>query len=245
MTSRILAPAAAAAALLAFPVSATAEPVQDLTFGVTPRKVSTKKDPKSITATVKTGTRETTPGVQPPTLSSAAIYFPAGSQYNGDLFPKCSPSSISAARSTEDCPSGSIVGSGRAAGLAPGPITQNDLKIVVVNGGKRILNLFIEGSNPLRIQSNVAGRFSGASGDFGTKLELDIPQNLQEPAPGVPVTLSLIELKVGKSIKVKGQTRGVLEIWKCNRGIWKAKGEFRFARGAAPITKNFSLTCKK
>lgn len=245
MTSRILAPAAAAAALLAFPVSAMAESVQDLTVKATPTKASTTKSPKSVTLNVSTGSRETTAGVQPPTLSRAEIFFPAGSKYNGDLFPKCSSSSISAAKSTDDCPSGSIVGKGKASGLAPGPITQNDLTVTAANGGKNLINLFVEGSSPLRIQSNIAGKLSQASGDFGLKLKIDVPQNLQEPAPGVNVAITLFQVKIAKSTKVKGKTRGLVEITSCKGGTWKSKGEFGYAGGAPSKTTNVSQKCTK
>ncbi|UUY03208.1 hypothetical protein LRS13_21445 [Svornostia abyssi] len=245
MTTRILAPAAAAAALFAFPAAAMAEPVQDLTVKASPTKASTTKSPKSVALNVSLGSRETTPGAQPPTLSSVDLFFPAGSKYNGDLFPKCSSSSISAAKSTADCPSGSIVGKGKAAGLAPGPITQNDLTIVAANGGKNTVNLFVEGTSPLRIQSNIVGQLSKGSGDYGLKLKVNVPQNLQEPAPGVPVAITLFQVKIQKSIKVKGKTRGLVEITSCKGGQWKSKGDFRYAGGAPSTTVNVSQKCTK
>ena len=242
---RFLVPACAAATLLAVPTAAMAEPVQDLTIKASPSKASTTKSPKSVALSVSLGSRETTPGAQPPTLSYVDLYFPAGSKYNGNLFPTCTGSKISAARSTDDCPSGSIVGTGKAAGLAVGGILQNDLKITAVNGGKSKINLFVEGTSPLRIQSNIVGTLSNATNKYGLKLKVPVPANLQEPAPGVKVAITLFQVKIQKSRKIKGKTRGIVEITKCTGGKWDAKGDFRYADGAAPKTVNLTQKCTK
>ncbi|UUY03209.1 hypothetical protein LRS13_21450 [Svornostia abyssi] len=234
--------ALAAAAALAMTATANAAPSQDFNITAKPAKSSTSSKKFPVTVDFSTGTKDD-PGVQPPTTSKAAVFFPAGAVWNGDLFPKCAASSISSAKSTDDCPSGSIVGKGKAAGLAPGPITQNDLTIIAVNGGKDRLNLFVEGTSPLRIQSNLDVKIKKASGDFGLSLNVDIPQNLQEPAPGVPVAITLFQVKVGKTIKVKGKTRGITEVNKCN-GTWKAKGVFTYKDGTS-ATVNDSLKCTK
>jgi hypothetical protein len=224
------------------PAAANAEVSQDFSVSATPAKSSTAKKKTPVTLGFSTGTKDST-GAQPPTTSKAVIYFPAGSVYNGNLFPKCSASKINAAKSTDDCPSKSIVGSGKAAGLAPGPILQDDLKITVVNGGKSSVNLFVEGTSPLRIQSNLAAKLSQASGDYGLKLSVDIPQNLQEPAPGVPVAITLFQVKVGAKIKVKGKTRGIVEINRCG-GTWKAQGEFTYRTGTVAKVQD-SQRCSK
>lgn len=231
-----------AAAALAIPATASAEVSQDFSVSASPGKASTSKKKVPITLNFSTGTKDST-GAQPPTTSKAAVYFPAGSVWNGDLFPKCSASSISSAKSTDDCPSGSIVGSGKAAGLAPGPITQNDLKITAVNGGASSVNLFVEGTSPLRIQSNLAAKLTKSSGEFGLKLAVDIPQNLQEPAPGVPVAITLFQVKVGKTITKKGVKRGIVEVNKCS-GTWKSKGEFTYRTGTVAKV-NAQQKCSK
>lgn len=222
---------------LALPVGAAAEPVQDFDVQATPAKTK-----RPIALGFSTGTRETTPGVMPPSLDRVSVLFPAGSTYNGHLFPTCDSGAISAARSTDDCPSGSIVGTGRAAGVAPGGITQDDLKITVVNGGRTRVNLFVEGTSPLRIQSNIIASISKASGNFGVKLSTQIPANLREPAPGVKVGISLFKVNVSRTIRVKGRKRGLIEITKCSGGSWKSQGQFTFDTGAK-ITVDDRLPC--
>ncbi|MBJ7330902.1 MAG: hypothetical protein JHC95_13455 [Solirubrobacteraceae bacterium] len=245
MFGRTLAFAGVAVLALALPVAAIAEPVQDLTVKATPNKASSKKSPKSAKLSVSLGSRETTAGVQPPTLSKAVIYFPAGAKYNGAKFPVCKATAIDAAKSTDECPAGSIIGKGKAAGQAPGGVTQTDLTIVAANGGKNKVNLFVEGASPLRIQSNIVGTMSPATGAYGLKLSVPVPANLQEPAPGVPVAITLFAVDIQKSMKKAGKTVPIFEITKCTGGTWKAKGEFSYAGGVPSKTVETSQKCTK
>ncbi len=238
---KYIAPAVALAAALAIPTAAQATVTQDFTISASPAKASTSKKKVPITLSVSTGTKDDT-GAQPPTTKAATLFFPKGSVWNGNLFPTCKASVIDGAKSTEDCPSGSIVGSGKAAGLAPGPITQNDLKITVANGGKSVVNMFVEGTSPLRIQSNIEAKVSYAKG--GVKLYVPIPTNLQEPAPGVPVAITLFSVKVGKSAKIKGQKRGIIEVNKCDGGKWSGNGTFDYVN-APSIDVERSIKCSK
>ncbi|MBJ7330903.1 MAG: hypothetical protein JHC95_13460 [Solirubrobacteraceae bacterium] len=233
-----------AAAALALPAAATAEVTQSLDVSATPNKASTKSKKTSITVNFSTGTKDST-GALAPTTTKASVAFPKGSVWNGDLLPKCSSSSIDAAKSTDDCPEGSIVGSGTVEASAPGGITQKDVTIIAANGGKSLVNLFLEGSSPLRIQSNLPVKISKGSGDFGLALNVNIPESLQEPAPGVPVSINKFQVKVGKKFKdKKGKTRGLVEVNECKGGKWKARGTFSF-RTHEPITVDDSFPCKK
>jgi hypothetical protein len=238
-----IAPAIACAAALAVPAGAQAEVIQDFTISASPSKASTAKVKRSVTLNVTTGTRDTT-GAQPPTTKKATLFFPRGAVWNGGLFPRCAASRINAAKSTEDCPSGSIVGSGKAAGLAPGPITQNDLTIVLTNAGPGGVNMFVEGTSPLRIQSNIAATIRRVSGKYGIRLDVPIPQNLQEPAPGVPVAITLFQVKVGKAARIKGKRRGLIEINRCDGGQWSGEGTFEYAT-APSITQSRTIRCSR
>ena len=244
MTKRI-APAMAVAVALAVPASAQAEVIQDFTISASPNTASTSKKKRSVTLKVKTGTRDTT-GALPPTTKKATLFFPKGSQWNGDMFPKCSGSSISSARSTDDCPKGSIIGKGKAAGSATGGIIQNDLTIVVANGGKSTVNMFVEGTSPLRIQSNIEAKIVRlpSSSKYGIRLEVPIPQNLQEPAPGVATAITNFEVSVGKSATIKKQKRGIIEITRCDGGKWSGEGTFEYVN-SPNYSASRTIKCKK
>lgn len=228
---------------LLVPTAGHAEVIQDFTISATPTKSSTKKVRRSVTLKISTGTRDTT-GAQPPSTKNVQIFFPQGSRWNGDLFPTCAPSEISSAKSTADCPAGSIIGTGKAAGLAPGPITQNDLKISIANGGKSALSMFVEGTSPLRIQSNIVVKLTRVSGKYGLRTDIPIPLNLQEPAPGVPVAVTLFSITIKKTAKIKGKTRGIIEIDRCDGGIWNGEGSFEYADGT-DFAASRRLKCTK
>ncbi len=229
---------ATAAALLA-PQVATAAPVQDFdarvdgkTSGV---NAGSKKNPTPHSLRITTGTRETTAGVLPPTTKEAKIYFPRGAKFNGRYFRDCSSSRISSARSTDDCTRASVVGDGEAAGDATGGITQDDLDITAVNGvdGKYV-NLFVEGTSPLRIQSNIRASIRALkSSTYSYRLDVPIPLNLQEPAPGVRVAISNFRVNIDrKTVSRRGDRVGYIESTSCpSNRRWKFKGVFEYADG--------------
>ncbi|MGK2938150.1 MAG: hypothetical protein ACSLFR_10165 [Solirubrobacteraceae bacterium] len=227
------------AAALGAPQAAPAAPVQDFEARIDGRSTNvtagSKRSPRTHALRISTGTRETTAGVLPPTTSRAQIYFPRGARFNGRFFRDCASSRISAARSTDDCPSGSVVGDGEAAGDAPGGITQNDLKITAVNGTDgAYVNLFVEGRSPLRIQSNIkAALRSLKSSTYSYRLDLPIPQNLQEPAPGVRVAVTNFEVSINKrTVRRRGDRIGYIESTSCPRSrTWRFKGVFQYADG--------------
>lgn len=241
---RIGIPAAiVAAAALAVPAAAQAELVREFTITAKPAKASTAKKKYSITLKADVSQRDTT-GALPPTLTRATLFLPPGSTWNGDLFPKCASSTIDAAKSTEDCPPESIVGSGKVAGGAPGGIVQDDVTITAANGGKNTLNLFVEGTSPLRLQSNIAVKLVKLSGKFGMRADIPVPEPLQEPAPGVPVSITSLSLSIGKSAKIKGVKRGIIEVTKCTGGKWFGQGTLDF-RNAESFSADQTIPCKK
>lgn len=227
----LLASVLAAAAL---PAVAAAEPVQDFSVKVTGgTKGGSKKHPVAHGVKISTGTRETTPGVLPPTTAKAVIYFPRGTRFNGKHFPSCSATRIRSARSVEDCSRRAMVGDGDAEAEAPGGVVQNDVTIDVANGRKgRYVNLFVQGTTPLRIQSNIVARIGKASGPYRYKLTVPIPQNLREPAPGVRVAITDFTVSVDRiRRKIDGERRGYLETYSCPKNGWKFKGIFTYANG--------------
>ena len=236
--------AIAAAAALAVPSAANAELVREFTITASPAKASTKTKKTSITLKADVSQRDTT-GALPPTLTRATLLLPPGSTWTGDLFPTCSARTISSSRSTEDCPKGSIVGKGKVEGGAPGGIVQNDVTIVVANGGKSTLNFFVEGTSPLRLQSNIEVKLRKLSGKFGLRADIPVPEALQEPAPGVPVSITRLQLTLGKSGTIKGKRRGIIEVNQCKTGTWMGQGTLDFRPPAESFTAEQRIRCTK
>lgn len=244
--------AVATAAALMVPQVATAAPVQDFDARIDDRtsnvKAGSKRSPRAHSLRITTGTRETTPGVLPPSITEARIYFPRGAKFNGRYFRDCSASRISAARSTDDCTRASVVGDGEATGDATGGITQDDIEITAVNGidGKYV-NLFVEGKTPLRIQSNIKARIrSLKSSTYSYRLDVPIPQNLQEPAPGVFVAISNFRVNIDrKTIIRRGDRVGYIESTSCpSNRRWKFKGVFEY-RDGSKRTETDTVRCRR
>lgn len=243
--------AAGAAAALVVPPVADAEVIQDFEARVDGRSsnvnAGSKRTPRTHSLRVRTGTRDTT-GAQPPTTTRARIYFPRGARFNGARFRDCSSSRINAAKSTADCSSRAVVGDGEAAGLAPGPITQDDLEITLVNGvdGKYV-NLFVEGTSPLRIQSNIKATLRKLrSSTYSYRLDVPIPKNLQEPAPGVPVAITNFDVTVDRErVRSRGKTYGYVESTSCpSNRRWKFKGVFEYTTGQR-ATVTDTVRCRR
>ncbi len=230
--------ATVAAAGHACPGTAGAEVTQDFDVSISPARAGVP-----VTVGFKSGTKESTPGLMPPTVETVEVYFPQGSVYNGGLFPRCRGADISAERTTEGCPKASILGVGRGIALAPGGVVQDDITVTAVNGGPSTANLFLEGVSPVRLQSNLVARMTRTTGAYGVKLSATIPPNMREPAPGVKVALGLFSTKIAGTIVKDGRKRGIVEIRSCKTGTWKMKGVFTFDDGQR-ITVYDTVKCR-
>ena len=84
--------------------------------------------------------------------------------------------------------------------------------------------MLVHGDSPLPIHEVLVGTLSRATGGYGSKLTLDIPQVLQQPAPGAWATL------LDFNLTVKGGTSKspLLGVSGCPRGGLKVGGTFTF-----------------
>ncbi len=137
------------------------------------------------------------------------------------------------------CSSKSKVGTGSAVGFALNQ--RQDLKLTAFNAakGKQLL-IRVQGDTPLQIDEILVGKLSSASGAYGTKLTVEIPPTLQQPASGVIATLLDFKLAVkgGSSKTPFVGLRG------CTSGGLKFKGVFTFTDGTSQ-TVTTKATCKK
>lgn len=230
--------AVVAVASLTCPAVAGAEVTQDFDVSISPARAGVP-----VTVGFKTGTKESTPGVMPPTVATVEVYFPQGAVYNGGMFPVCRGADISREKTTEGCPGKSILGIGKGIALAPGGVVQDDLTITAVNGGPSTANLFLEGVSPVRLQSNLVAKMARTSGAYGVKLSATIPENMREPAPGIKVALGLFSTKIAGTVVKDGRKRGIVEIRSCKTGTWKMKGVFTFDDGRK-ITAYDTVKCR-
>lgn len=132
-------------------------------------------------------------GDQPFATKNTVVYFDKNLTFGGKYLKTCSRAQVQ--QDDTKCPSNSKVGSGKATGTALGQ-TEN-LTVTAFNGpGGNKLELHVVGSAPLQIDSVIEGTLKDASGKFGKKLTVEIPENLQQPLTGVYATLTDFQVTV-------------------------------------------------
>ncbi|ADB50268.1 hypothetical protein Cwoe_1842 [Conexibacter woesei DSM 14684] len=232
----------AASAQAADPVSV--DMVQELKVGISPSKAGTKQKPKAaaIDVTIQSPTET------PATTKSVDVFFGKGIEFNNRAFPTCSLKTINATRSLSKCPKGSIVGKGkaRAIGFLSGQRVPESLTVTAVNSPGNTLQLFVKGTNPLQIAAPITGKLTKASGQYGYKLSVTLPQELREVLDGVYAPLVFFNVKVQSQTTVKrgGKSTKVnyVETTSCPRGGWPFKADFVFDQAAPFIDGPLTAT---
>jgi hypothetical protein len=161
---------------------------------VSPKKAGTKKDPQGVTFSGSVKWTTLTPGVEPPIITGATVFFSKDGEYNGGKYPKCSKRTLEL-RQTAGCPKKSIMGS--ATGIAKADNVTTRPKIEFVNGGKNMLWFFTTLFNPAFVQEPVPGVIKKISHPkWGYRMRITVPESLQVVA-GVPIALTDFNYKVG------------------------------------------------
>jgi hypothetical protein len=202
-------------------------------FSVSPTDSGTSKKPKpvSLKLGVKGGTKDGTG--QPSTSTALKITLPKGIKWNGKAWPtnkRCSPS----VRSDADCPTGSKIGSGKVDAQALVTTEKITVTAYVLKNGN--LGLWLEGT-PLPLNTMLQGKVNGQVINVG------IPLNIQEPAPGVPSAIRTLSFSLNAKTKIKGKTRGVVESTTCSGGKWTLKFQNIMTDGS--LTDSRRVSCKK
>ncbi len=229
MRRLILASLAAVTALsvAAAPAMAAMNSKQGLRASVSPSKAGTSKKPANIKLTVNPFVTLDASDAAFAT-TKAIVYLDKNLVFNLTKFKACSSSKVLA--NEKSCASGSKVGSGSAQGKALG-ITEN-LTITAFNAGSKGLNLLVVGAAPLTIRSVLEGKLQGASGKYGKKLVVDIPPDLQQPAPGAFATLTDFKVVISGKAKIKGKTTSYVQLKGCpSDKKLNFSGDFTFTNG--------------
>ena len=206
-------------------------------FKTGPAKSGTKKKPKAVKLSlgVKGGTKD---GVgQPSTSTSLKITLPKGIVWNGKKWPKskrCSATEATQQQTDSVCPKGSKIGSGKTV-AAGGPVIENlSVTAYVTTGGN--LGLFIKGE-PLPIAEMLDSKVKGRV------INVIIPPNIQEPAPGIPSAILDLSFSLNAKAKIDKKTRGILESTGCTGKKWTLKFENIVRDGK--LSDTASVPCKK
>jgi hypothetical protein len=162
-----------------------------LVIKTTPTKAGTKTKPANLKLFTDLITIPA-PNDPPFATKTAVVSFDKNLVFNTSAVKSCSKSQVQSNES--QCPAGSKVGSGKATGNALGQ-TEN-LTVTAYNGGNNKLELHVVGSAPLVIDSVIEGKLVSASGKYGKKLTVAVPENLQQPLTGVFATLTDFQVTV-------------------------------------------------
>ncbi len=221
MFRRVTLLAPAVVAVLAIPAASAfaVNSPQQFSASVTPNKGGTKAKPTPVTLRVRPYFGDISADAAAPFATKTAnVFFPAESVFNGKYFPSCAGPKVLSAANT--CPAGSKVGAGTAAGVALG-LTEN-LKVTIYNGpGGNKVELLVDGSSPLAIHSVIEGALTKQTGKYGLKLVVQIPPDLQQPAPGAVATLTDFDTKLPVKFVKKGKKKiPYLGASGCKTGKW-------------------------
>jgi hypothetical protein len=207
---------------------------QGLDVSVSPTKAGTKKKPANVKIKVTTTTnpKDATPFA----TRQAVIHFDKALVFNPKKFKTCSAAKVQQAESS--CPKGSKVGSGSAVGTAIGQTS--NLSVTAFNGPNSRFLLHVVAATPLQIDAVIQASLKKDKGKYGYKLVVPIPENLQQPVPGVFATLKQF------ITSVKGTSKGVpyVGLTSCPKSKKLSfKGDFTFTDGTT-LHATDTVKCK-
>lgn len=236
--SMLLAVASLAAVLCVVGIASAVNPEQTLIVKTALSKAGTKAKPKSLgRITVQTPTKPAEGEAGTFATKTAVISFDKNIVLSASKFPTCSLTQVE--KDETRCKTGSRVGSGSATAVFSGQTI--NLLIKAYNGSTKGTKLYLLAQNSaFNINKALDGTFSSASGDYGKKLTVKIPTNLQQPVAGAYATLTDFKTSVGGTSK--GTPYAALK--GCTGGKLKYKGVFNYSDGTSK-TATTTSKCSK
>jgi hypothetical protein len=191
---------AVVAALTALVVAAAAwaqnpAPTASLNITMSPKKVGTKKKPRSGRLVLSAETNRESKS----TASKIEIWIPKGAKMSTRGLKTCSTAKLNS-QGKGACPKASKAGTGEAdALLNPYAANPAPIKFVVTAfvGGKNRLNFYLESESPEVNQALPAKLTRVSHRIYAQKLTINIAPNLQQPAPGVFSSLQRLKTSIG------------------------------------------------
>ena len=167
---------------------------------VSPSKAGTKKKPVAVTLKTRPYFADIKPDAAKPFATRYSnVYYDKNLVFNGKKFPSCKgPVLLTSGGSA--CPAGSKVGKGTAAGEALGLVQHLTVDIYNGPGGNKV-ELLVRGSTPLVINSVIEGTLTKGTGKYGWHLKVPVPDDLQQPAPGVIASLTDFDTTIKATYK--------------------------------------------
>ncbi len=159
-------------------------------FKVTPERAGTKAKPRNALVY----TKGTLSGDGDYTLSRLEYKIPPGIRIDGTGFPTCSVDFVNA-NGDDACSKGSKVGTGAATAILSGGRTELNFDVEVYAAGPRALTIYLQNSTlNVAIPGDIDGRVVG----------FDIPENVQQPVPGLYAYVTSVTAALGRQKGVSG-----------------------------------------
>jgi len=116
--------------------------------------------------------------------SKAVISLDRNISFGGYKLPGCTATQVM----LDTCGANAKVGGGTAMALAAG--LDEPLTLTAYNGNDgRTLLVHVQGQRPVPMNDVLIATLSKSSGRYGSKMTINVPASLQQPAPGVLATL--------------------------------------------------------
>jgi hypothetical protein len=181
-----------------------------VTAKVTPSKAGTKKKPRNIKVSAGVNVVRTAPDATNPTAGRIEFYLPKQFAFNNKRFKKCSKAALDT-QGVSACPKGSQIGSGTASATVGPTDAPLDFDTTFFNSGSKSIAIHLQRVTIVNGQRQDAegsfasptGKLTKASGKYGTKLTVVVPETVKNTTAGFS---KLIGLEFTMDKKYKGQT---------------------------------------
>lgn len=211
-----------------------------LTVKVSPSKSGTSKKPKAVTFNLGiTGSTKDGKG-QPASSTSLNTTLPSGMKINSKSWAsksRCKLATMRAQKSPNSCPKGSKVGSGVSVAKA-GSLTET-IKVTAYALTSGNIGFYLLG-NPVPLNYTLDGKVV----KNGRGLNVVIPPEVYQPAPGLFTGITKLDVKFKATSKSKGKTIGIVQTTKCPKS---KKYNFVFQNvllGGGKIDNKTSVACR-
>jgi hypothetical protein len=188
---------AAMLAVTAVAIAQYALPSTTLTGKVSPKKAGSKKKPKkgSLELEFKVNGQESN-------VTASEIEFLIGKQIkvSGKGLRYC-PATKIANEGEASCPKGSKVGSGSASALVGPRNTPFEFTITIYAASANEIAMQLKGP----ISKVLSGKITNAGGDFGQKITVAIPPEVQQPIAGLYAKITRVKAALDKVQGVTGK----------------------------------------
>jgi hypothetical protein len=228
----VLTAAVAAAAVGITGVANAVDAEQGLSIKLAANKAGTAKKPRSISKLTVTTTTKPNEAAPAYATKTAVIHFDKNLVFGASKFKSCT---LTQAQAHDAACDRAKVGGGSATAVVASIGANPTLKVTAYNGPKG-RNIWLRVQEPtFNIDSILEGALKSDTGKFGKKLIVTIPENLQQPIPGVYATLTQFITSVG------GTSKGTpyIALKGCTGGKLNFRGDFTFTDGdvkQAPAT---------